>query len=174
MESTNAANFLSRPIASSKLGSAFTGKPGAASQSPGVLDRKLYVESSDAEFARQTCLALGKSSYALPQKKMSEAAREIEKFWPAMPEYGYVGISTGYAKIRPDEEDFPQTFGDHRYGFGMDLRTFADVFSDPKGLVEHLSEAADTLVARWNEKNGSDKNVGNRQPDQECFGHSEG
>ncbi len=139
--------------------------------SEGVLDRKLFVESSDGDFARQTCLALGKTSYALPQKKMSEAAREIEKFWPALPEYGYAGISTGYTKIRHDEEeDFPLQFGDHRFAFAMDLRTFVDVFGDPRGLVDHLSVAADTVVNRWNDKNSGNKNAGNRMLDQECFG----
>ena len=109
-------------------------------------------------------MGLAKNSYSLPEKKMGDAARELERVWPAMAEYGIGGISVAYAKVfdGEDGEAQPLEFGRAKHAFGMDLRTFVDAFGDPEGLVASVSQAVDTVVKRWNETNGGSKNLGNR------------
>lgn len=171
MKANNALDFIGRPLAKSKMGSAAAGKPGAAAKSEAVLNYTGFVECRDGEFAKQMCVALAKSGYSLPEKKMGEAIREMEKVWPAMTEYGVAAFSTAYAKLYDgdDLETQPVEFGNHKHAFGMDVRTFVDLFGEPEVLVEKVMTAVNKVVKTWNETNGGSKRLGNRVEDQEPF-----
>ncbi len=169
MEANNALDFIDRPIAKSKMGSGSVSRPGTAARSEAILNYTGLVESRDGEFAKQMCVALAKGSYSLPERRMGEAVREMEKFWPAMTEYRVAALSTAYAKLHLGEDLEVQQveFGDHKNSFGLDLRTFVDLFGQPEVLVEKVMTAVRKVVKSWNDVNGGSKNLGNRVETQE-------
>lgn len=144
MESTEALDFLERPIAKFKLDTA--AHTGAASKIEASLSHVGRLDWDDgAENTVRMRVAVAKNASWLTEETMVDAVRETDKFWPAMGEYGIGGFSSAYLHALEEEPDFL------RHAFCMDLRTFVDTFSDPVTLVDKVSVAADAVVQRWSE-----------------------